>query len=185
MNNGYGWLAKRSEDRSSGTLFGVELDPNLPTRWEEFRWARDTALALGVEIVLDAGSGYIPNWHILPALLSRANIDVFAIDNDPRSREMPELECVNRELADMTDLSRFADNAFDAVFSISVVEHVSADERAAFFREALRVAPHLVLTCDEIEVHDEAREAGWNIGDRVLFAGAMLSPSVSWLIASR
>jgi hypothetical protein len=85
--------------------------------------------------VIDVG-GYSDNWSLLAAepLVVLANTDRAEWDDRNLSRRFIKVEADGRRLP-------FCDNAFDVVYSNSVIEHVGdAKDQAAFAGEVRRVA---------------------------------------------
>lgn len=91
--------------------------------------------------ILDLG-GNIETWALTeqPCQLTLLNTDE-ASAGTLRPWRLPTHGCRWQVIVgDATDLSRFADGAFDIVFSNSVIEHLGVDERVArFAREVRRV----------------------------------------------
>jgi hypothetical protein len=103
---------------------------------------------------LDAASGYVPTWHMLPEILAWDGYDVTACDWDERSLSMPHgnlgVGIVRpREIGNITSLP-YDDKSFDCVCCISVLEHLP--EAAAYdaAKEFVRVArKQILLTADD------------------------------------
>ncbi len=112
-------------------------EPQPRFRGERMRdMVRLLKLPEGARILDLGGSEY--NWKLIdhPYHITMVNLPGFnAPVSDPAVFDSIE--------GDATDLSgTFADNAFDAVFSNSVIEHVGDEaKQAAFAREARRLAP--------------------------------------------
>jgi hypothetical protein len=67
----------------------VDVSPETRTRREEYHWVRRRIDPTKVSTVLDAASGYVPTWHMLPEILAWDGYDVTACDWDERSLSMP------------------------------------------------------------------------------------------------
>lgn len=142
-----GWLLK--DDRQSWEVFGVPVDPATRTRREEYHWAATHTTGA---CVLDAATGYVPTWHMLPYILANcaSNRVIVACDMDARQRDMPPHPRVIRLGGDITRLP-FLDNQFDTVCCISTLEHLPLAEQAAAARELYRVTKpggEIILTAD-------------------------------------
>jgi SAM-dependent methyltransferase len=131
-------------------------------RWE-YPWALERAdLAQGNQ-VLDAGCGA----SIFPIYLAARGYQVTALDLDPPTG----LERLHRVDVDyvqgqLTALP-FEDNTFDAVFCISVIEHLGTDGMPAALSELRRVIRprgKLLLTTDYYE--DAGAELWYEVPDR-------------------
>lgn len=121
-------------------------------RWE-YPWALERAALPDGARILDAGAGD----SILPVYLAKLGHEVTVVDVsfDGRLGEWHdvEIEYVRADLADMP----FQADSFDAVFCISVIEHLP-DERIpgalAELRRVLRPGGPLLLTTDYYEDAD-------------------------------
>jgi SAM-dependent methyltransferase len=143
----YGWLPHIPT--SPTVIEGVYLDKgSTKTRSEEYTWAAER-VPWG-SYVLDAASGYVVDWHILPQILDKLNCRIEAVDMNPATLLMPTPQSVVRKVMDITDL-KYPDRTFDVVTCISTVEHMSAEAREKFVIEAKRVlkpAGALLVTAD-------------------------------------
>ncbi len=118
-------------------------------RWE-YSWALQRAQLARGSHVLDVGCGA----SIFPIYLAAQGNQVSALDLNP-PRNLPRLHGVGVKYVrgELTALP-FADNAFDAVFFISVIEHLGRAGISASFSELRRVAQFrskLLLTTDYYE----------------------------------
>lgn len=142
-----GWLCR--DDSLSWTVNGVYVDPATRTRREEYSWAfRQTHGSL----ILDAATGYVPNWHMYPYLVLNVPVPrtVVACDFDPRQANMPAHPAIIRQHANICILPFLAEQ-FDTVACISTLEHLPPDDRRLAAAELLRVCKpggRLVLTAD-------------------------------------
>ncbi len=104
------------------------------------------ALHPGLRICDLGGASRIWNSVSVPLDITIVNLPGFLADQgDPTKHRFTFLE------ADATSLPQFADNSFDLVFSNSVIEHVGdASHRAAFAREAARLAPRYYIQTPSI-----------------------------------
>jgi ubiquinone/menaquinone biosynthesis C-methylase UbiE len=182
-----GWLSVRDDIVRDDSWFGVHLQPDLPTRWEEFDLARTFAKQLKPGRAWDAGTGVTANQHILPMILAGMGWDVVASDIDPRTLEMPSHPNVTREVGDLT-YPPYPDSSFDAVFCISTLEHLRDSDREMFMKQADRVLKPggvICITADELApAWLLGRLPGYHHGERVA-DGVDLSPAVSFVLAQK
>jgi SAM-dependent methyltransferase len=141
------WLCR--DDWQTWTVNGIAIDPATRTRKEEYAWA--LAQTKG-SLILDAATGYVPSWHMLPYILVNVPIPrtVIACDVDPRQAQMPAHPAIVRMHGNLTCLP-YLDGQFDSVLCISTLEHLDPAERMAGAKELLRVCKpggRLVLTAD-------------------------------------
>ena len=132
-----GWL--RLDDSLPWCVGGVDVSPETRTRREEYHWVTKQILP-HASTVLDAATGWVDTWHMLPYILSRAGYTVTACDADKRTLDMPKDERVVREIANITQLP-YDDAAFDVVCCISTLEHLSADACAQSCEGACACGP--------------------------------------------
>lgn len=176
----YGWLAPRPDIQRDESWFGMYLQPSLETRWEEFTFTRD-ALRVYWSVdeteapptLLDMGCGFEPGVHIMPEIAASEGWQVEAIDKldapGPThlwSQNKPH-PLIRRRILDMRQTD-YPDAHFDAVLSISVLEHVSPADRAATFAEARRVlrpGGKLIVTMDGLL---PILVPGFTFGERVV-----------------
>jgi SAM-dependent methyltransferase len=175
-------------DSFRGPIEGVTFDTSLPTRNEEYGLLARVFRAEQPCFVVDAGTGYIPEWHVAPYILRNLGHPVLAIDNEPAHMHMPSDPAINRVLGDMTDIPA-ADGTVDAVVCISVLEHCSADVRAAFAAEAHRILRSdglLFITADDFDPDSwSALLPGFDCGLRRDIGGEPLVPTVSYVLARK
>lgn len=151
----YGYLAPRPEIPRDESWFGLYLKPSLETRWEEFTFARDQ-LGPNGGWLLDMGCGFEPGVHIMPEIAAGIGWEVEAIDvlqapgpTHLWSANAPHPQ-IRRRLLDMRSTD-YPDEHFDAVLSLSVLEHVSKEDRKRTLHEAWRVlrpGGKLIITMD-------------------------------------
>jgi len=107
----YGWLPYMDFIARDDLWFNIELDPTLPTRWEEFSFVQGELKKRSVGRVIDLGCGFAPNIHIMPQIASSIGWQVDAIDLRPPMLGFPDDPLINRIHGNMTDLDH-ADNIF-------------------------------------------------------------------------
>lgn len=142
-----GWLLK--DDSLPWVINGIHVDPATRTRREEYHWA--AGMASG-NMILDAATGYVPNWHMLPYIVLRTPIcrTVVACDMDPRQKDMPYHPAIVRMNGNLMCLP-YLDGQFDTTFCISTLEHLEPAEQQASARELYRVTKpggRVVITAD-------------------------------------
>ena len=143
----HGWLAR--DDSLSWTIHSVDVSPATKTRREEYHYVINTLNALGDKLhVLDAATGYTHTYHMLPYIAAACGHCVSAVDINPLTMNMPAHPLVERQVMDIGHLD-YADNHFDAVVCVSVLEHMNRDHAARVIIELLRVTKGpIVLTAD-------------------------------------
>jgi len=142
-----GWLP--IDDSLPYEIRGIPLCKDLPTRREEYHWI-ESSIMEDAATVLDAAAGYIYEWHKMPYILSAACRRVTALDQNPRSLDMPKDPNILRMTGDITSLP-FADRSFDTTCCISTLEHLSPADAAKALNELLRVTRRqLLLTADDL-----------------------------------
>jgi SAM-dependent methyltransferase len=143
----YGWL--RPEKDKGTHIEGVRLEVEITkTRWEEYNWVKE--LVPYKSYVLDAATGYIRHWHILPEILSNMGHTVVAVDTNPLTMQMPRDQRIARHVMDITDL-QLPDRTFDVVTCVSTLEHMPEEARRQFINEATRIlkpSGTLLVTAD-------------------------------------
>ena len=167
-----GWLPL--DETLPWTINGVEVSPATRTRREEYHWAAGWCFGNNI---LDAATGYVDTWHMLPEILTRKQPlrRVVGIDMNPATLLMPKSQPVLRMLGNLCSLP-FAAAAFDTVYCISTLEHLTPPEVRAAASELLRVCKwRLVLTADHANWLPEL--FGFGIGDKLPEQG-MLNPPV-------
>jgi len=131
------WLEPRPE--LSRDFREVHIDEVHKTRVEEFTFVRDTLLdTWNVNEIMDAGTGFAVGAHMLPYILGDCGYQVYAVDKDPRTLEMPEHESVSRILADICDLMIPGD-CVDAWVCVSVLEHLTSEQVGQALDEGYRM----------------------------------------------
>ncbi len=154
----YGWLAPQPGIVKDASWFGVEMDPSVDTRWEEFTFVRDLLSPHAPGRLLDMGCGFEPGIHVMPEICAALGWQVEAIDNLDsywhgardhwiRNAEHP---LISRRVLDMMHTD-YPSETFDVVLSISVLEHVTPEQRIETLQEARRVLKPggmLVVTMD-------------------------------------
>ena len=144
-----GWLDHRPELPS--TIEGVHIErAATKTRVEEYTFVRDHVEKLAGFRAIDAATGYVDGWHMLPYILANMGWEVETFDIDERTLGMPHDENVNRQVASLSALP-YDDNSCDLLCCISTLEHVAPEVRSAFNEEALRVLTPggtLIITAD-------------------------------------
>lgn len=143
-----GWL--QSDPDLGWNICGINVAPATRTRNVEYAWA--AAQANG-SLLLDAATGYVDTWHMLPYILCNVPVPrtVIACDMDRRQGQMPGHPAVVRMYGDITDLP-FLNCQFDTTFCISVLEHLEPEATSRAAAELLRVTKpggRLVITADE------------------------------------
>ena len=164
----------------------------LPTRPEEFTLA--TEMLQHCSHILDAGTGYIPEYHILPYMLAKrghvlvSKRRVVAMDHNKDHLKMPEHKLVKRMMGDILDLP-FEDREFDGVACISVLEHLPNKDVEAAIKELARVCDGvIVLTMDNREPRvfaDILSRCGIDPGQPTYLPGHNMTPIVSFVVGHR
>lgn len=187
---GSGWLpADRSPKNDVGQWL---VNRNVyPTRYEEYRWIRGMLKGDPLR-VLDAGAGFDPVIHFMPAILGDDGHWVVAVDEHPDSVKMPDHPNVLRIVGKMQTVD-FPAKDFDAWICVSVLEHIPQVDHGLTLAEAYRLLKPgglLLITTDEIEpsyLTYVAENAGFEVGpiDELVSKHGELNPPVSWLAAVR
>jgi len=193
----YGWLAHRPDIVRDETWFGIPLrqDPPLPTRWEEFTFARDALASREPGVVLDAACGFEPGVHIMPEIAASLGWHVEAVDLTPPLPTgafgvgYPEHELIQRWVGDIIKLP-YETASIDAYMCISAFEHMAVETRVLALQEAIRVlrlGGIFILTMDWLEPagYVEALSPGFDFGEEIPFEGEPLNPKVSFLLGVR
>lgn len=188
----HGWL-QRANPRLDH-VEGVKLDLiGTKTRYEEFTLLAEIAKKVRPEgnkgLALDAGTGYVPDWHIAPYILAKLGWTTLAIDTNEKTLEMRSHSHVIREIMDLRKIERPGE-WFHLVCCISVLEHLPLRDRVDFAREAARVAVPggwLVVTADRIPPAHLAELflPDFDVGELTDFAYSDLEPPVSFVIGRK
>jgi SAM-dependent methyltransferase len=118
--NGIARVAQRAGDAARRVTGAPHLRPDPIKSWDVELALRAIEAQLGFDDpVLDMGSVGCP---ILPALHSLGYHDLHGVDLDPNVRRMPDGAAIDYSVQDMTS-TRFADDSFAAITSMSVIEH--------------------------------------------------------------
>lgn len=123
----------------------------IPDAWwsrrYEYAWA--TQQIRDARVVADMGAG----WMGRPFTKQLASVcdKVYAVDIDPRLKELPDIDRVTKIIGDFSRMLDIPAHSLDAVFCISVLEDLTpeAQENAWFeWRRLLRKGGRVVFTCD-------------------------------------
>lgn len=162
----HGWLARRPDIERGREWFGLELKPDLETRWEEFQFAKDVLTELPLGRVLDAGCGFEPRVHVMPEIAARLGWQVDALDLRLPMHGMIDHPLITRNVGDLT-ATEYEAETFDVVLCISVIEHLASEDRVKFWTEAARVLKPggvLVVTMDGAWPRQMELEALFDVG---------------------
>jgi len=186
----YGWLSKRDDIIRDESWFGVDLDPTLPTRWEEYDLVKNALInKIAKEacdgLLLDIGCGFGVGTHMLPDIIARDGWIIEALDLRPPQDGFTENARINRVIGNMTKLS-YDDEAFDAITCISVLEHVSNDLKIKTFLQVWRVLKTggiFIMTMDDQDpsILVDMFDVLFDFGERVEIEGVSLAPHVGFL----
>lgn len=182
----YGILGKDASLQP--VVHGVQFDPELPTRREEYHLVARVAEAVDGWHAWDAGTGFIASWHVAPYILSALNWAVDATDVNAAHLAMPADRKVTRYMRDMVEPPPAAH--YDLVISISVLEHVTPEVRTAFsahVADVTRRGDVLLVTADEVDPVGLCCmfTPAFDFGERVPDPVEYLTPSVSFCIGRR
>jgi hypothetical protein len=187
-----GWLP--TDASTLDVLEGFRIDrAKFPTRYEEYKFVRDTLAKVPPGVVLDAGSGFNPEIHVMPWILESIGWKVMAIDSNLDSLKMPGTVNTVRHVDDMRFLQRWQGSELDAWVSVSTLEHLEPLWDSIFMAlqaayGCLRHGGVAVLTADMLapaRLNGMLASAGFEIGEVVPFTGTMLTPSVAWAVARK
>lgn len=162
----------------------------FPTRTEEYWFVARHLDAAPRGFVMDAGTGFNPEIHLLPYILGEMGFAVLAADNNPHTLSMRAHPEVLRCWAHINAMPARLENVFDYWVCVSTLEHLSGDEQDATFRTAhrlLKPGGYALMTMDEIEpaVVNDALSAIFRTGPLVPLEGEPLCPRVAWAIAQK
>jgi ubiquinone/menaquinone biosynthesis C-methylase UbiE len=141
-------------------------------------------------VVLDSGSGFNPEIHLLPEVCARMGFDVIAVDENPLGLAMPWRMGVTRVVGDIRNLP-YLDKGADAWVCISTLEHMNRMDKAMTVREGYRVLKPgglAVITTDETEpaeIMGLLEAVGFQGGPIDPVIGVMLTPRVAWAVAKK
>lgn len=175
----HGWLA--AQPALGWTIEGIAIDPTTRTRNVEYAWAAEQLRASatgGAATLLDAASGYVPGWHMLPYIAAQIGYLVVASDLDERSLVMPPHPSIARVIDDITAISA-DDKSFDVVTCISVLEHMGREHAEMAAKELCRVARmRVIVTADEAPWLPDLFAPHAALGHADTFEGTHLNPTV-------
>lgn len=186
----YGWLGHMDFIARDELWFKIPLDPELPTRWEEFSFVQGELRKRSVGKLIDLGCGFEPKVHIMPQIASMLGYTVEAVDLRPPQLGFPIDANIARVYGNITDLN-YPNNVFDAAICISTLEHFSAENKIKTTIEAWRILKPggtLIITMDEQEPEifvDIFGKALFDFGDRVDDPEQHLDPHVSFLVGDK
>jgi len=185
---GYGWLPRNVGPRPP--LNGCVIEECYPTRWEEYALVAELLARVKPGLVIDAGTGFNPEIHVLPIILARMGWKVRAIDTNPKTLELPASDTIERVVEDLFAI-KVGDGEAIAYVSVSTVEHLEDGDRPKVFAEAYRVlAPGgwCIMTADWLtpqELAFHAQSAGFTVEREIPHRGERLIPDVSFLRARK
>lgn len=145
----YGWLSKRDLPPH---VNGIPLDPELPTRREEYTLVYESVLSLTPGYAVDLGAGYTPERHIASPVLASLGWSVIAMDNNPRILEMPPNPRIKWLHKDFLEAAPYLNR--DLAVCISVLEHLEPEERrkaAENITNIVKDGGTLIVTADEFQ----------------------------------
>ena len=173
---------------------GISVDrAKFPTRYEEYKFIRDTLAKVPPGVVLDAGSGFNPEIHVMPYILEANGWSVMAVDANYESLKMPTSAKVTRYIDDIRDLWRWQGSEMDAWVCVSTLEHMEPLVQSWLTtleaaEGCLKSGGVAVLTADMIapaRLNGLLRYAGFEVGEVVPLQGKMLSPPVAFAIGRK
>lgn len=184
----HGWLGRGPRE---GDVLGVKFDASLPTRNEEYQLLADTLEGVSPGSALDLATGYVPNWHVAPYILSVLGWNTLAVDVNSDHLLMPPDSRVSREMADITSMPQI-ESKFDLIICISVLEHLGWIERQKVASEIIRLSRPgtiLIVTADDYppELFTLLFASHFKVGSREPDPSEdrRLNPSVSYIVGER
>lgn len=144
------WLAHNDYfhvgDKHARNWRGYKLSEGWWSRHYEYPWAMK--FAKPKMIVADMGCGY--TWRPFADALSYVAEEVWAVDSNSAMLDLPTPENMMRVVADFTKpIAAIADETFDIIFCISVLEDVANPlDALKNFRRLLKPDGRIILTVD-------------------------------------
>lgn len=173
-------------------LLGFIIDRTIfPTRWAEYGFVLESLATDAWEgPVLDAGTGFNPEIHVLSCLLGALNIPTVALDANPATISLPEFQSVTRIIGNMCQLPQ-RDASMGLYVNVSCLEHMTDHDQVMAWAEAFRVlrpGGTAIVTADIEDpraLRDAASKVGFVTGPVYALAGPPLTPPVSWIRAMK
>ncbi len=187
-----GWLAP--EPSGADTLDDHRIDRvKFPTRYEEYGFVLRTLAREPTGLVVDAGSGFNPEIHILPWLLEKRGWHVVATDTNPESLALGGEGHLNttRILEDICLGWHTRGLDADAWTCVSTLEHLQPAQQfmvAATAFATVRPGGLAVVTVDNMapeRLRGLLRFAGFEVGPVAPLAGPHMLPRVAWGIGRK
>lgn len=187
------WIAAGNLPRYDGPhapLLGFEIDrTRFPTRWAEYGFVLESlATDVWAGPILDAGTGFNPEIHVLSNFLGALNLPTVALDREPSTIALGDYPSVTRIIGDLCSLPQ-RNGTMGVYLNISVLEHLAADQCRRAWEEAYRVlrpGGTVIVTADVEDprtLTGMANAVGFVTGPVVTLNGPVMTPPVSWIRA--
>ena len=188
---GAGWLTK--SDAPDSLVGAIAIDrQKFPTRYEEYHKVLDVLLTIQQpSVVVDAGTGFNPEIHVLPYAMELLGAHVIATDLNYESLKMPAGPNITRIFEDLSIGWNTRGIDADLWCCVSTLEHLAEQARFLTMETALatlRPGGLAVLTADFIapsRLNAMLRFAGFQVGPEQEVTGTMLVPRVAYAIAQK
>jgi len=187
-----GWLSPSTDAADAELAPGIKIDrAKFPTRYSEYKFARDALAKLEPGTLLDAGCGANPEIHVFGYIAASLGWSVTAVDADWAVKNMPHHPKVGFGVIDITKLWSLQGAEFSAWTCISTLEHMDIQEQLCTVEAAygcLRAGGYAIMTADSFAPAKLRRLllwAGFETDGIAPQSGAHLTPPVAWAIGRK